>query len=787
VLNEYDHEAFRPAIAAGAATGVMAGYNLLNGRPVHVDPALDEVVRSWSDETLMNVSDAWAPYNLTGSEDYYDTQPEANAAVVKAGIDSFTMDDANSQPTVASLQTALDEGFLTEADVDDAVSHALSIRFRLGEFDPPGLNPYADITPDIINSPEHQRLARVTAGDAMVLLRNEGDALPLDAAALDDVAVIGPLADTLYEDWYSGTMPYKVTPLDGITERAGAGAVTATEGVDRIALRDPASGAYVTASDAADGAPIALGGTEVGTAQSFDAFDWGEGIVTLRAAANERYLTFSWDGPSLVNSEVQPNGWFAQQQLTLLEQPDGTYVIDYAGYEVNESWFPDERYVVVGDDGRLLVAAASPEDATRFEVETVRNGVDDAVAAASGADAAVVVVGSMPMINGREIDDRNDITLAPSQEALVRAVREANPNTVMVLETSYPVAINWAQHNVPAIVWTTHAGQETGNALADVLFGDTNPAGRLTQTWYASEDQLPDPLAYDIIKAGWTYMYFDGTLLYPFGHGLSYTEFEYGDLRLDTVEVDDGGTVRVSVDVTNSGARAGDEVVQLYSHAQQSRVVQPSKRLQAFDRVHVGAGETVTVEFALDAEDLRFWDVTRSRWVVESGTYDLMVGGSSEDIRASAEVDVDGQVIGPRNLTVRTEAETFDDYAGIELVDTTREAGTAVGATAGDWVLFGDVDFDRIGDEVTADVSRTASGDATIRLRLDAPDGEVIGSIDVPSTGGRHAWTTVEGDVASLSGDHDLYLVFDDEVRVDAVDFDKHRRKRPKRPRPRRP
>jgi beta-glucosidase len=190
-----------------------------------------------------------APYNLTGSEDYFDTQPEANAAVLKAGLDSFTMDDANSQPTIDSLHAALEQGFLTEDIIDDAVSHILSVRFRLGDFDPPGRNPYADITPDVINAPEHQQLARRAARESMVLLRNDGT-LPLDAAEVGDVAVVGPLAGTLYQDWYSGTMPYQVTPADGIRGRVGADAVTTSEGVDRIALRDVASGEYVTAAPA---------------------------------------------------------------------------------------------------------------------------------------------------------------------------------------------------------------------------------------------------------------------------------------------------------------------------------------------------------------------------------------------------------------------------------------------------------------------------------------------------------------------------------------------------------
>jgi beta-glucosidase len=773
VLREYDYEAFRPAIEANAATGVMAGYNLINGRPLHVDPALDEVVRSWSDQTLLNVSDAFAPYNLTGSEDYFETQPEANAAILKAGLDSFTVDDSNSQPTLDSLHAALEEGFLTEDVIDDAVSHILSIRFRLGDFDPPGRNPYEAITPDVINAPEHQQLARRTARESMVLLKNDDQTLPLDDAELSDVAVVGPLVDTLYQDWYSGTMPYRITPLDGIRERVGTDAVTASEGVDRIALRDVASGEYITAAAGEDGAPVAVGGTTAGAEQSFDVFDWGEGIVTLRAAANDRYLSFGPDR-TLVNNAVQPEGWFVQQQLKLVEQDSGNYVIEYAGNEVDDSWFGDEKYVQVADDGRLTITATSPEEASEFALETLSSGVDQAVAAAGDADVAVVVLGSMPFINGREDDDRTDIALPAAQQALVQAVQAANPNTVVVLETSYPDAITWEQEHVPAILWTTHAGQETGNALADILFGDYNPAGRLTQTWYASADQLPDRLNYDIIKAGWTYMYFDGEPLYPFGYGLSYTDFKYGKLRLNRSSVDQDGGVRVSVDVTNTGSRAGDEVVQLYTHAQRSRVEQPSKRLQAFDRVHIEPGETVTVQLTLDADALRFWDVTRNRWVVESGRYDVMVGASSADIRRATTLRVRGETIPPRNLARATQAEDFDDYSGIELVDVTKEAGTAVGGTtSGEWIQFADVDLSRIGGRLTAGVSKTEAGSATVALRLDDPArGRTIGRLQVPSTGGRYEWTTVKTTVQKVSGTRDLYLVFEgDGVRLDTLRF----------------
>ena len=242
-------------------------------------------------------------------------------------------------------------------------------------------------------------------------------------------------------------------------------------------------------------------------------FDWGSGIVTLRTVANNRYLTLGANH-ALVNSEAQPNGWFVQQQFSLLAQSDGSYVLEYSGNDARQSWFGN-RYAVVGSDGTVTIGAATPAAATHFHENVVTSGVDSAVAAAKGASAAVVVVGSMPFINGREDDDRTSTALPPAQEALIEAVRKANPNTIVVLENSYPDTINWAQANVPAILHTTHAGQETGHAIADVLFGDYDPSGRLTQTWYASDADLPSIQDYDIAKTGMTYQYYQGNPLYP--------------------------------------------------------------------------------------------------------------------------------------------------------------------------------------------------------------------------------------------------------------------------------
>jgi beta-glucosidase len=756
VLNEYDRQAFKPALTAGAATGVMASYNLVNGRPATVDPDLGTLLRSWSDKPLFNVSDAYAPYNLTGSQHYFATQAEADAAVVKAGLNAFTVDGGDGGPTVTAIKQALDQGLLTAHDIDVAAGQALSIRFRLGEFDPDG-GPYAKVSPGVIDSPAHRKLARQTADEAMVLLKNDRNALPL--APGKSVAVVGPLGDTLYSDWYGGTLPYQVTALDGIRERAGT--VTTSEAADRIALKDVTTGRYLTATGTTDANPVTVTGSTADAAAQFDAVDWGQNVQTLRNVANGRYLGYNW-GP-FVTRDAAPNGWYVQQQFKLEPQSDGSYVIHYAGYETQETWFGPNTYLTAGGDGALTLGPASA--ATHFAKEVVSSGVDQAVAAAKGADAAVVVVGSNPFINGREAHDRTTMALGTSQEALVRAVTAANPHTVVVLQTSYPDTITWEQAHVPAILWTTHAGAETGHAIADVLFGDYNPAGRLTQTWYRSDDQLPPDLnSYDIISTGQTYLYSRQTPLYAFGHGLSYTRFRYSNLR---VTGPSGGTVTVRADITNTGARSGDEVVQLYTHQRTSRDKVPVKQLRTFQRVSLAAGQTRTVTLRLPVADLAHWDVTRSRWVVESSTYDLLVGSSSADIRQRTSLRVRGETIPARDLTASTRAENFDSYAGVRLVDESKARGTAVGATAaGDWISFRDAALNRRSATFTARVAKAAAGTGSIQIRLDSPTGRLLGTAQVASTGDDYTYATATATLARAAGDHDVYLVFGAPMRL---------------------
>ncbi|WP_043496881.1 glycoside hydrolase family 3 protein [Georgenia sp. SUBG003] len=759
LLNEYYLKFFEPALAAGTANGIMASYNLVNGRPAHLLPEINDKVREWAPEEVLVVSDAYAPGNVVDSQGYYDTHAESHAALVKAGVDSFTDRGEDPSFTTANLTAALDQGLLTEADLDEALGHTLSIRFRLGDFDPEGANPYADITADVINDPEHAALARQAAAEQMTLLKNDGEALPM--AGDGTVAVVGPLGDTLYEDWYAGTMPYKVTAADGLAERLGAENVTTSEGVDRIALREAGTGRYVTAGTDDDGEVLTASAPTAGAAEGLDVFDWGEGVVALRTTANGKYVSLGGSN-RLVNDQVQPNGWVVQQTFNLVELDDGTTALRHVA---------NGRFVTVDGQGRLAATARDEAGAARFEIDTVRDGQAEAVEVAGAADTVVMVVGNNPYINGRETQDRTDITLPAAQEELLRAVTAANKDVVLVVMSSYPIAIPWAQENVPAIVWTSHAGQETGNALADVLLGDVSPAGRLTQTWYRSVDELPDILEYDIARSGMTYQYYEGDPLYPFGHGLSYADFEYGEVSVSSRTAKAGDTVTVSVDVTNTSGVDGDEVVQLYTRALDAPVPQPLKQLRSFERVHVPAGETVTVDLEVAVEDLAYWDVESESEVVAAGRYEVLVGASSEDVRGTAELRVPGSQ-GTRSRDLSSEpvaVKNFDDYSGVEMVDTTKVDGTAVGASEGDWVAFHDVRL-RGGDaKVEVVASREDGGVATLEVRLGSPDGTLAGTLEVPSTGDRYEYVTVEAALDAAGGPQDVYLVARGDMRLDTV------------------
>ncbi|MFG2062088.1 glycoside hydrolase family 3 C-terminal domain-containing protein [Micromonospora sp. NPDC048871] len=625
VLHEYELPAFRAPIAAGAAVAAMASYNLVDGVPAHLSPLIETELRRWAPGEVLVVGDAGAVSNLAGVQGHLPDHVNGFAAALHAGIDSFTEDDTDSEPTQARLTEALRQGLISAAEVDRAVRRILTLRWRLGDLDPPQHDPYATTTTEVIDCPAHRRLARETARQSVVLLRNEG-LLPL--AAPPRIAVLGPLADTVHADWYSGTLPYGVTLREALAARTPQ--VTTHPGTDRIALRVAAQG-YVGCPEDPAGGPLTLG-TEP---TWFDVFDWGRDTVALRAVGNGRHVGADDEGV-LVNDRPGPGGWVVRETFQFDPLPDGTVLLRHLA---------TDRYVTLDTEGRLRVDGHGPQAGTAFGIELGVDGAAEAAALAAAADVAVVALGNHPMVNGRETEDRVDLALPARQEAMLRAVYAANPRTVLVLTSSYPYAIGWAQQHLPAVIWSAHGGQEHGNALAEVLLGDADPGGRLTQTWYADTAELPDLLDYDVIGADFTYLYYRGEPLYPFGHGLSYTRFDYTNLRLNATTVPVGTDIEVRVDITNTGERAGEEVVQLYTRQRRSRVKQPLRQLRDFTRVTLAPGECATVTLRLRSAELGWWDAEQGRQVVEDATHTVLVGRSATDVRLTGIVAVRGETL----------------------------------------------------------------------------------------------------------------------------------------------
>ncbi|MGB8258768.1 MAG: glycoside hydrolase family 3 C-terminal domain-containing protein [Terracidiphilus sp.] len=502
LFREYYSVPFRMGFEQGGSRAVMASYNAWNGTPMLVHPVLKDVmIREWGNDGLI-CSDGGALGLLITSHKSYPDKEHGVAAAVKAGINHF-LDNY-----IEDLRKALADGLVTERDMDASLKNLLRVYLRLGEMDPAGVDPYAGIGRETGGLAPWDRsashaLARQATDESIVLLKNEGHALPLDRTKIRSIAVIGPWADRVLLDWYSGTPSYTVSILDGLREAAGPG----------------------VAVSYADGSNVA-----------------------------------------------------------------------------------------------------------------------DALSLARAADVALVVVGNHPECNagwdqcptpsnGKEDVDRKTIQL--EQEALVQQIFAANPRTIEVLRASFPYAIVWSQQNLPAIVHMTHNSQEEGHGLADVLFGDYSPAGRLTQTWPTGDAQLLPILDYDLTH-GRTYLYSTAKPLYAFGYGLSYTSFAYEGVTLSAPTAKADGSVQAVVKVKNTGSRAGDEVVQLYVQHLGSAVGRPRLELKGFERVRIAAGAEQTVSFELKPRDLAYWDAIRHAWRVEMEQVRVMAGGASDNLPVQA-------------------------------------------------------------------------------------------------------------------------------------------------------
>ncbi len=669
---EYYLEPFRKAIVEGGAEAVMTSYNEINGIPAILNTEVQDILKDAYGLPGHVVCDGGDFQQTVKDHKYFETHAQTLAYGLKAGVDCFTDD-----PTVvfAAAREALSEGLITEKDIDRSVKNSFRTRIRLGFFDSEGKCPYTGIGEEYINSEEHQKLSAKMAQEAVVLLKNEGELLPIVPETIKSLAVIGPLADVWYKDWYGGIPPYTVTLLDGVKKKYPKTTVAFENGLSDLYLT--CNGKYVGLDQESR-----LYLTDKENAEIFSFTDWGCGSTTLKAHSNGMFVTLE-EGSYLIKADKKEAfSWFVRESWTFIDTRSGSEDVSVRDQESRyylNSWngrkvtVDKDNYLVViktkeaavgeGDDAKLnrkCHAVFSGEPAI-FGMEVVTDGIADAVNAAKNAEKAVVVVGSNPVINSKEEIDRTTLALPPSQQKLIDEILKVNPATVVVIITNYPYSICELQKKVPAILFSPSGSQELGNGIASVLSGEASPAARLAMTWYCSDDDLPDIEDYDIIQGKRTYQYFDGEVLYPFGYGLSYSKFSYGPLSV----IQEGDVIRAVLQVTNTGKVTSDEVVQLYVRKESSRVKQPVCQLKGFERVKdMKSGEMREVSFVVSSKDLRYYDVISKSMKLESSVYTFMAGASSRDIRQQAALTIQGDEQEMRNPFEITEAVLYDSSRG---------------------------------------------------------------------------------------------------------------------------
>ena len=657
--------AFEALVRQGSAAAVMGAYNRVYGESASASELLlKDLLRTRWEFGGYVVSDCDSIEDIWKYHKIVETPEQAAALGVRNG------GDLNCGRTYESLVAAVEQCLLSEAEIDVAVQRLMLTRFRLGMFDPPDQVKWAQIPYSVNQAPEHDQLALRAAQSSMVLLKNDG-LLPL-SRDLDTIAVIGPTADevmSLLGNYY-GTPRAPVTILQGIREAVGPETkILYSRGADLVEGREEPRAA--PAIESAHLRPSA-DATERGLKGEYFRGRELEGEAVLTRI--DPQVAFRWDrgaptdymvarGELPVAQGLAGDGFSARWSGQLLPPVSGRYELHVAandgfrlfidGDALIEHWDLSSRTRNTSVPIDLEAGRAYDlrleyfEDMYDAEVRLAwrlpgaKAPFDEALDAAHAADVVLFVGGLTGDVEGEEMDvnypgfsggDRTDLRLPSSQRKLLQSVAKAGKPVVLVLTAGSAMAVDWADENLPAILMTWYPGQRGGDAVADVLFGDANPAGRLPVTFYSESEVLPPFDDYDM--GGRTYRYFTGAPLYAFGHGLSYTDFEYSALQLDRTRVDADEELRVSLRVKNTGKLAGDEVVQLYLRSPDPERPRALKELRGVERITLQPGETTSVSFAIaPSRDLRHYDVDRDGYAIDPGPYEVQVGASSTDIR----------------------------------------------------------------------------------------------------------------------------------------------------------
>ncbi|GAA4902237.1 glycoside hydrolase family 3 C-terminal domain-containing protein [Ferrimonas pelagia] len=658
-LREYYFPAYKQVVQEGDAKIIMTAYNRLNGEPAVTNKWLvKDVLRGeWGFDgfvlgdygSILMTTKGWGERGFQGHE-IYENYVEATAAVLNAE----TLDFDNTRVFRREALTAIEQGKTTSAQLDRAFRNTMRVGLQLGMFDPEELSPWKDLPFETLTT--FKDLALELAEKSMVLLQNEPvngtPLLPLDKSALKTVAVIGPNADVLNYGTYSGTATDPVTPLQGIRDYLG----------------DDVEVLYVPwATDEDELTHIAM--DNISTLDNQGLGVWravyhDDQMARGKPAGRENvaHIDFSWtdDKP---HEALTKDRYSVTYTTTVVPPQSGLYTLglEHQGGDVviNVNGGPLIRDH--GDANKLLRSTQEIElDASQaYEITVVSmrkgNAKDHVLRfgwqlpqeesqfeggeleVAKQADAVIAVMG-LSVDYERESIDRAFEGLPQAQTDMLRSVVNANPNTVVVMQSGSSIESPWLKDNVPAILQSWYPGEQGGNAIANTLFGDNNPGGKLPQTWVRSWDDLPPFNDYDMTK-GRSYWYFDKEPLFAFGHGLSYTDFTMDKLKLKSNKVKQDGTIDLSVRVKNTGKVDGDEVVQVYVHDKFDRSDKPQQRLKAFERVSLKKGERKTVDLSIDVADLAYWDEQTKDWAL-GDRYEIRVGNASDNIKLTDTVRV---------------------------------------------------------------------------------------------------------------------------------------------------
>ena len=675
--HEYYLAPFRRIIKEHHAEGMMTAYNEINGIPCML---LKEEIRLAKQWGLGHVVCDGGDVNQTVNfHKYFSRHSETLAAGLEAEIDCFT---DGIELVSAAAREAYEHKMITMEQIDRALRQHFRVMLRLGLFERPGRNPYANVDMEVVGTKENHELVRKVTAESVVLLKNE-DVLPVSLDEIEQgkkrLAVVGPLSDVWFKDWYSGIPPYAIAPADGIRgafadNEAALENVAFEDGVSIVKLQiKSAPDKYLGILE--DGKTI--GAVEKAQAEEFQIDFWGDGKITLRACSNGLLLTTEDDESRGQGGEVcavkeEAFGWFVREIFYLTESGElrtwdkKALCLDENGI-LKKSLDSKEAVVseITSDTAKARCVGEAESLSIDESVEELvvelcykKDGIAEAAKAAKEADTVLLYLGANPMITCKEEIDRQHIDLPEYQEQMLRAVCNENKKVVLVLVSSVPYNISWAKEHTAGIVVCATGSMELGNGIADIVFGKESPAGRLNMTWYRSAKDLPPMEDYDIIQQGRTYQYYDGEVLYPFGHGLTYSEIAYKDL---SVKLEDYTSLAIRLSVSNTGACATDEVVQIYYTKKDSVVKRARRTLIAFKRVkELNPGETRELSFRIPLEDLKYFDVISEEMLLEPGEYEVFAGASSEQLYLSESITLRGMERERRNGLRINKAECFD-------------------------------------------------------------------------------------------------------------------------------